>query len=49
MVKKENEDILKRLFDEEYLAARKRWPDLSEEQIYKFAEFFARLRFEEQE
>ena len=45
----ENEEILERLFEEEYVAARKRWPDLTEEQIYKFAEFFARLRVEELE
>ena len=42
----ENEEILERLFEEEYVAARKRWPDLDEEQVEKFAEYFAPLRFE---
>ena len=45
----ENEEILERLFEEEYVAARKRWPALDEEQVEKFAEYFARLRFEELE
>ena len=45
----QNEERLERLCEEEYVAARERWPDLTEEQIYKFAEFFARLRFEELE
>ena len=45
----ENEEILERLFEEEYVAARKRWPDLDGEQEEKFAEDFARLRFEELE
>lgn len=44
----QNEEILENLYDEEYVRVRKRWPILSEEQVEKFAEYFARKRFEEE-
>ena len=43
-----NEEARERLYEEEDVAARKRWPILSEEQVEKFAEYFARKRFEEE-
>ena len=44
----ENEEALERLYDEEYVRVRKRWPMLPEEHTEKFAEYFARKRFEEE-
>ena len=44
----QNEEILERLYDEEYVRIRKRWPMLSEEHTEKFAAYFAQKRFEEE-
>ena len=44
----QNEEVLERLYDEEYVRIRKRWPTLSEEHTDKFAAYFAQKRFEEE-
>jgi hypothetical protein len=48
MSNQENEAVLERLYDEEYVRIRKRWPMLSEEHTEKFAAYFAQKRFEEE-
>jgi hypothetical protein len=44
----QNEEILERLYDEEWTRVRERWPKLDEDQVGMYAAYFARKRFEEE-
>jgi len=45
----QNEELLERLYDEEYERVQARWPKLDEDQVGMYAAYFARKRFEEEQ
>ena len=49
MSNQQNEEILERLYDEEWTRVRERWPKLDEDQVGMYAAYFDRKRFEEEQ